>query len=348
MPSGSGAALPAYRSLSTPETYNAFLWHSPLGFRTNHLVRTLIVIVLAPLVSSAGGWAKHSEIVQRIPFTLYQNHLVVAVGSLGGLEQKHLLIDTGTNVCMVDTATAHELGLEKVGQRIGGMSVIDGVAQIYYSVLPTMDLGPIHRGSMPVAVSNLAWLHDKAGVRIDAVIGLDALAPLNFQIDYETRTLNFGAIRVPRSAVPVVKTDGLLMVQAQVNGAPVNLMVDTGGSSLVLFAESLPKSVTSQTLQATSELTNLAGHTDLRKLNIKTFSIGETSLNDSTALIAGSPVCCHLQGILGISAMQFRRIDFDFGRGMVGFELSDPNAFVPFGTATHGVILVPQQPTRLR
>jgi predicted aspartyl protease len=284
-----------------------------------------LALVISLLVLSAEGFAKHSDSVQEIPFTLYRNHLVVAVGSLGGSEQRHLLIDTGTNVSMVDFATAREIGLDQA-QGIGNISVIDGIVQTYYAILPAMDLGPIHRRSMTVGVGNLSWLLDEAGVRIDGVIGLDALAPLNFQIDYQMKKLRFGAIRIPRPTVSVVQAHGLLMVPALLNGARVKLMLDTGGSNLILFASTLPKSVVGSTVRTTARLSNLAGETELQKLPVKQLRIGEMNLNVSLALVGKTATCPDIQGILGISASHFKRIAFDFQRGEVGFELQDAKA----------------------
>jgi hypothetical protein len=202
-----------------------------------------------------------------------------------------------------------------------------------------MDFGPIHRRSMTVAVGNLSWMLDGTGVRIDAVLGLDALAPLNFQIDYQTRKLRFGAIRIPRPAISVAQAHGLLIVPAQLNGVTVKLMVDTGGSNLILFANRLPKSVAGSTIRTTATLSNLAGETQLQKLAVKQLRIGEINLNVSLALVGETATCCDIQGILGISASRFKRIAFDFERGVMGFELQDANP-LDFSTLMYQSTLV--------
>jgi predicted aspartyl protease len=294
---------------------------------------TACLFMLPLLALSTAGWAKRSEEVQEIPFKLYRNHLVVVVGSLGRLEQKNLLIDTGTNPTVVDEATAQELGLEQIDQSTVRVNVVDAMVPTYYSILPKLGVGPLSHEAMRVAVSNLSWLHDQAGIRVDAVIGLDVLSQVNFQIDYQSKRISFGAIRVPRWAVPMVSADHLLMVQAKLNGIPAELMVDTGGSSLVLFAEKLPKSGGWQTLGTKVTFSNLAGHTALQKVLLKGLRIGETDLSGTIALVADTPACCDFQGILGISGRQFKRITFDFKRHLVGFELQATNVADSFGTS---------------
>jgi predicted aspartyl protease len=329
--------LTIYRSKTVRRSGDVLASSGRIALRKITAAQTLLLFIIVPLLAlNSEGWAKRSDAVQEIPFKLYRNHLVVAVGSLGGLEQRNLVIDTGTNPTMVDNAIARELGLEQVGQSNGSINVVDGVVSTYYSILPTLDLGPIHRESMPVAVANLSWLREQAGIHVDAVIGLDALAQLNFQIDYQSRRISFGAIRVPRSAVSMAESDRLLMVQAKLNGIPAKLMVDTGGSSLILFAGKLPESTSWRTLGSMVKFSNLAGQTELQKIQLKELRIGATNLGGSIALVGETPTCCNFEGILGISARQFKRIVFDFKRRLVGFELQDSNVLESSDTPSCG------------
>lgn len=303
------------------------------NFDANRMPLAALVLLLA---WCTGGWTKHSDHVQEMPFKLYQDHVVIIAGSLGGSEQRNLLIDTGTNPTVVDIAVAHELGLDHAVKQSGTLSVVDGVVQSYYAVLPRMEFGPVHQDSMTVAVTNLSWIREKIGIRVDAVIGWDALAEHNFQINYESRKISFGDVRMPKQSVPVVEGDRLLMVNAQLNGETVKLMVDTGGSGLVLFANELPKSSSWLTLGTTSKLSNLAGQSMLREVQLKELRIGGTNLDGTIASIAGKPTCCKVQGVLGVSAVQFKRIVFDLEQRRVGFELRDQSAYEAVGVSPCG------------
>ena len=298
--------------------------------------RVLFVSLLLLLALGTAGWTKHSDHVQEIPFKLYQDHVLIVAGTLGGLEQRNLLIDTGTNPTVLDTAVAHELGIDRLVKQSGTLSVVDGVVQSYYAVLPKMEIGPVHQDSLTVAVTNLSWIREKIGIRVDAVIGWDALAGHNFQINYESKKISFGDVRMPKQSVPVAEADRLLMVNAQLNGETVKLMVDTGGSGLVLFANELPQSSSWLTLGTTSKLSNLAGQSMLREVQLKQLRIGGTNLDGSIASIAGKPTCCKVQGVLGVSAQQFKRVVFDFEHQKVGFELREQNGFEAAGTSPCG------------
>lgn len=320
-------SLPAHRSQTLRRTGKTFSasWRRPPGNRK--AVRTLFAVIVPFLLVGSDGWAKHTADVQEIPFELYQNHLVVVSGSLGRLERRKLVIDTGTNPTLLDNATAHELGLQPVGQSSGSLNVVDRIVPTYYSILPTLHFGPIHRESLQVAVADLSWLRKQAGIQVDAVIGLDALSQINFQIDYQSRRISFGAIHTLRSSVPMAESDRLLMVQARLNGVPARLMIDTGGSALVLFAGTLPESTSWRALGTAVTFSNLAGQTMLQKVQLKQFRVGETNLGGTIALVEETPRCCNFQGILGISSRKFRRIAFDFKLQLVGFELQDSNLF---------------------
>jgi predicted aspartyl protease len=273
---------------------------------------------------SSEAWAKPRNLAQEVPFKLYEDHLIVAEGALGGLDQRHLIIDTGTSPTIVDRGIARQLGLENAAQRTGKINVVDGVVSSYSSVLPSVRLGPIHRESIPIVVTDLSWLHDVTGIQVDAIVGLDVLAELDFQIDYASKKIRFGEIQVPRTAVPLTEEDRLLTVQAQLNGKTVKLMVDTGGTGLVLFPGETPQSADSPA--SASKFSNLAGHSVLQKIQVKELHIGDTNLNGSVALLASAPTRSGYQGILGISEVRFKRVVFDFTHRRVGFELQDPGS----------------------
>lgn len=285
-----------------------------VGNRTLCLCFTLIVF-LAP-----GAVAKHSKGVQKLPFRLYRNHLIITTGSLGGLQNRNLLIDTGANPTVVDEALVHELGLKSIAGPHTNLKIVGGAVPTYYAILQSLDLGPIHRESLTVAIENLSLMQAQVGVRIDAIIGLDAIEPDNFEIDYESRKISFGDIRVS-SPVPMLRANPFVVVKTQVNGATLDLAVDTGTPELVLFRDEMPSS--SVGLQGGNEvpLSNVAGDMTATEVQVTNLKIGKKALNKSTAVLASAGQCCTFQGMLGVSATQFRRVSFDFQHGLLGLEL---------------------------
>jgi predicted aspartyl protease len=279
----------------------------------------MAVLVLLSLNAAA----KHNKDVQKIPFRLYRNHLVIVGGRLGSIEKRNLLIDTGANPTVVDEALAHELGLKLIGQPAIGMAVVGGVAETHYAVLESLDLGPIHRESLVVAVANLSLMQASVGLRVDAIVGLDALAPNNFQIDYDARKILFGSVRTPASAVPMLQDSRFAVIETQVNGSPVTLAVDTGTSEMVLFRNALPETFASLRPKSNVQISNLAGDLLAPEIQLANFKIGHADLKGSTAVLTTVPNCCGFQGILGITALRFKRLTFNFQRKLLAVELVD-------------------------
>ena len=263
---------------------------------------------------------RHRKDVQEIPFHLYRNHLIVATGKLGPLADRNLLIDTGANPTIIDESLAYELGLKPTGGRPGAITTVAGVAQIYYATLATFDLGPIHRDSIAVAVANFSLINAQTGLRIDAIVGLDAIEPTNFQIDYLSRKIQFGTIHMPSRTIHMVPNKTFVVVAAQLNSTELNLMIDTGSSQFVLFRDQLPAAMAKLPLRNTIPLSNVAGDLIATQVQLNRVRIGNTDLSASTALLANVPNCCEFQGMLGISALQFRRVSFDFQQRVLGLE----------------------------
>jgi predicted aspartyl protease len=279
-----------------------------------------VALLVFPVPSAV---AKHGKDVQKLPFKLYRNHLVITTGTLGGLAQRNLLIDTGASPSVVDQALAYELGLKPISRPPDGMTVVGGVFEAYYAILKSFDLGPIHHESVPIAVANLSLMQAEAGVRIDAIVGLDLLEPNDFQIDYASRKIRFGVTRASSWSVPMAQIAPFVIVETHINGTRVNLAVDTGTPQPVLFREGLPDSIATLPVVDKIQLSNVAGDIVAPEVQLTNFKVGNADLSGSTAVIATVPRSHAFQGMLGISAFHLKRLSFDFQRRLLSFDLRD-------------------------
>src|SRR5215469_2440948 len=285
----------------------------------------LFVFPAVLLILSATGWAKHSKEIEELPLQLLSNHILVVQGLLNGQPSK-LVIDTGARPTAVDSATAERLGLRSNEGRSGTVAVVGGRVPAYLSMLSDVELGPIHVNLLPVVVTSLSWIRQQTGVDVDAVVGWDVLANCTVQIDYRAKRISFGPVRVRGTQVPLVEDSGMPTVEASLDGKKIRLLLDTGGSGIVLFPALLSKTVNRAFGGTTARLNNLAGEKDLQQIRLKNLTIGAADMSGRMALIAGDPKCCSFQGILGISALQFDRVTFDSHRGLVALNLRDEGA----------------------
>ena len=295
--------------------------------RYSPILRVLFLAGLFFALSPQCGWAaKYSRHLQEVPFRLFGNHFVVITGSLGESASRHLLIDTGTNPSVVDRETAQELGLQEIAGQSMDVYVMNATVHTHLAVLPNVTFGPVRRQRIVVTVADLSWLRRLAGIRIDAVIGLDVLDQLKFQIDYSSRKMKFGDVAMSGTKVPITEIDRLLMVAAQVNGTKVNLMVDTGGSSIVLFPDGIPKGSWETAPGPAAKISNWAGEGVVQQMEVEHLLLGDRDLGPSLVVMLNKPPSQNVQGILGISARRFRRITFDLGHSQAAFELRETSA----------------------
>ena len=300
----------------------------PRGVRRySRVLRVLFLTWLLFALNPQWGWAvKYSRHPQEVPFRLFGNHFVVITGSLGDSESRHLLIDTGTNPSVVDRETAQELGLQEIAGQSMDLYVMNATVHTYLAVLPNVAFGPVRRQGIVVSVADLSWLRRRTGIHVDAVIGLDVIDQLKFQIDYSSRKMKFGDVAMSGTKIPITEIDRLLVVAAQVNGTKVNLMVDTGGSNIVLFRNGVPKGSREKAPGPAAKISNLAGQGVVQQMEVGHLLLGGEDLGRSLVVMMDKPPSQNIQGVLGISDHTFKKITFDLGHSQAAFELKEASA----------------------
>src|SRR5438552_325925 len=201
----------------------------PETMRHSTLCSCVCVFLLLGSFCSADQHAAHNN---EVAFDVFGGYLVVVRGSLGKLEKRNFIIDTGTNPSVLDERIARHLGLSGRKEKL---SLVNREIDTTTVLIPSIGLGPLARESMPMLVQDLSFFQRKLGVRIDALIGLDILVSSSFEIDYAARRISFGST-TPGSEAVSFKTDPpLVTVEMMIEDQPFRLVVDTGASDLILF-----------------------------------------------------------------------------------------------------------------
>src|SRR5438067_320333 len=141
--------------------------------KSNRTIALCICVLLT--ASSVGLSQENNGFTNKIHFKLYEKYLIVVQGSLGQLKKKNLLVDTGTNPTIVDQSVAKQLQLAPLTGGPDTMPVITGNVRAQSSVLPVIDIGPIHQEDIRVVIEDLSPFTKMVGTRIDALVGLDVL-----------------------------------------------------------------------------------------------------------------------------------------------------------------------------
>jgi len=277
--------------------------------------RTLAAVVASVLVS--GSTLSSTETIAEVPFELYQHHLVVTKGSIGGLNGRSLLIDTGTIPSMVDTRIARKLNLHA---KPSILIAFGQQVQIQSARLDGFRIGALQSGPVSVGVGDLSFLQ---GVRVDAIVGLDVLARKNFGIDYRTRMLTFGSMWRDDQSAPLEIVWPFVTVRMMIAGKPVRLLVDTGSRDLVLFKARMPAALSNAPWRGEKILQYGSGAARLRRLDLRGPGLGTYTWDNLSAwtldrVLDGYPPA--IDGVLGVRALGCQRVAFDFGRGEFGWS----------------------------
>jgi predicted aspartyl protease len=254
-----------------------------------------------------------------VKFDLYREYLMVAHGSAGTLKGLTFLIDTGASPSVLDPRLAEKLHLL---QSPASIAVVSGSVQAGMAILPSLNLGPIRRESVPVLIEDLSFFQKVLPVRIDGVIGLDVLGQSPFVIDYGARQIHFGSHAVFPISVSLRLVQGLAIVDAEVNDIPTHMMVDTGASSLLLFARSMPGPAKEVKINAGQRPSDTIGEFVHKQLSLHSLKLGQAEFRQPPACVVqdASREGRAFDGLISPAALGMRRVAIDLAHGVLGFS----------------------------
>lgn len=254
-----------------------------------------------------------------VRFNLYWGYLMVAQGSAGPLQGLSFLLDTGASPTVLDPRVAQALHLR---EEPASITVVGGSVQAGKTVVPNVSLGPVRHDNLPVLVEDLSFLQKALPVRIDGVIGLDVLGQTSFVIDYPSRTIAFGAVPTLPNAIPLHMSDGLAIVDAQVNGIRARLLLDTGASALTLFARNTAGPVADLKVSTVQGARGSIGDFDHKQGKLRSLKLGETEFGPELVSVVsegGGPGYA-FDGLLSPAALRVTKVAIDLARGQMALS----------------------------
>jgi predicted aspartyl protease len=289
-------------------------------------VKFMPLLLWSALVASAfgqngaGHGAQQNLSRVELRFKLYQNYLIVVQGNLGSLEGLNLLIDTGANPTAVDQRIAKKLGLKGQSKKL---QLLDQGVLVEAVELPALQLGPIRAESLRGIVQDLSPVENALGVRIDLIVGFGVLSAENLTIDYETKKIIFGTVDPLPFAVPFHTRPPTLTLQLQVGGDAVPLLLDTGAKAMLLFECGLRGHMRDLATFSVKQSSSSKGTAfDVQEAWLSEVHLGTLELAAMRVLVVPGKQTCgwDFAGVLGISALGFRQIAFDFERNLFSFR----------------------------
>lgn len=277
---------------------------------------------VAWLLSCSALLAQPSVRQNVLPLKLYGEHLIVVHGSIGTLENRNLVIDTGAYPSIIDRSVAKKLHLT------GHAEELDAVTRTLKRpavMVPFFDVGRIHAEGVRSLVEDLSGTSQRFGVRIDALIGLDVLAHSSFRINYGARRMYFGPVEPLPSSAPFQITDAKLCVDLRAGTRSVRLLVDTGAEKLLLFGSRVP-GLAAPTAR-TEEFTNVSGNFRLRQIRFDRLQLGDTNLAGEQIYVSDASNLPPYPFDGFLSTAQFPQIAFDFERREISWMTNDEDMY---------------------
>lgn len=281
-------------------------------------------VVLSLVLAGSSFALGHEEIGPRqsregtVRFDLYRGYLMVARGSAGTAKGLTFLLDTGASSSILDPQLARKLHLQRVPASI---VVLGGSVPAEKSVAPSLNLGPVERDNVPVLLEDLSFLKKALPVRVDGILGLDVLGQSALVIDYAARTIHFGPLPALPDAIPLHLAGGLAILDAQVNDLPAHLLLDTGASSLFLFAKSAP-GVSDLRISAVRQFSDTIGESERKQVKLHSLRLGVAEFGQEPAFVV--PDASHgghpFDGLISPAGLGIKRVAIDLGRGEAAFS----------------------------
>ena len=268
--------------------------------------------LLFPSTFEAKSQATSRENVplSELTFKLSSGYLIQVDGSIGTQSNLKFILDTGATITIVDRKIADKLKLDR---RPAESFNFDRKLKWESLTLPDLQFGPVHATNLTVFTGRLAEYSEFAK-NADAVIGMDLLRSSNFSIDFDTHKITF---RPSMEKVSVAVGDPLLqcpILEVQVQGHPVRLIVDTGLAGIVFYEERLRTRVPGLRIAGHLADAAMGGRVRAKQATIPDVVFGKTN-RDVSVLLVSSPardILPGIDGIIGIAALKAHRINFDF------------------------------------
>lgn len=258
---------------------------------------------------------------QEIRIRLERGYLIFASGSIGTADNLNFLIDTGTVPTLISRRLAQRLALKGTEAEVG---IWGSRTMIRLVKLPTLQIGPVKVGNLMVFAIDMQPMEQELGIRLDAIIGLDALSKTNFTIDYGRKVISFEMPTTTEIVVPMEFRDSLspyVMVPVVIEGKQVHLLLDTGAGNLTLL--DLRVKALGIPIKTPRSTANTAGSWQLIPIQIKQVQLGDNALRVKDAFLRPVPeeALRDFDGMVGPTSLGIKRLTMNFQAKQLYIEL---------------------------
>ena len=260
-----------------------------------------------------------------VPFHLVEGWAIVVDGTIGGIPNRKIMIDTGAVPSAVNIKFAKRLGLAGSFQKL---SVMNRSVDAQRLRIPNVRIGTLSAEALDMMAVNLESIERRLDAHIDAIIGLDFLSQRNFRLDYLHKKLVFndkrGAQSLGAIAFEIQHEAGgtYILIPLQSDGQQLQVLLDTGTKDLTLFDRRVTGMLSRLHILGSDFNVTAGGRDTLMAVEIDSIIVGPILLRKQKAYVLRTPEknLRSFDGVLGPAAFGASAVGFDFDRHTVSFE----------------------------
>ena len=252
-----------------------------------------------------------------------RTHRVVIVDAVVNGAPVRALVDSGAQSSVIDAALAQRLGL-KTGATVPVVALgVSGEPQLGRTAVFEVQLGALSFRGLRAAVLDLGGISSASGLPFSLILGQDVLRQVVADFDFPRQRLSFhrpDAYVLPESAMasPARRKGRELVVPVMVEGAPLEVALDTGASGSLSLSSDVAEGLG---LLAGRPIgwgrsISFGGVSRNRVVAARTLSFAGRDYRDVPVDIypaqAGGLIP---EGLLGVEMLERYRVIIDHGRG---------------------------------
>jgi predicted aspartyl protease len=246
----------------------------------------------------------------EIPFQLYNGYLIVVEGRIGDLKGLKFILDTGVTTSVLDSKIAAKL---KLSGRPNLVVTFGKTVPVESSTIPEVQFGPVQARNVEMLIASLNKLSDLAH-GVDALIGVDLLQLNNLTFDYDTQRVLFSPIDHNIQGTQMRPEPRCFTVRVQVQGHPINLLLDTGFEGVLLYEDRIRAHIPGLRMEPGAKKVTIGRRINAKLVTLPEMRLGPTVMDGRVLLMEGPPgkTLEGIDGFIGIAPFHPARIAFDF------------------------------------
>lgn len=290
-----------------------------------------VIITIVASLSYGSSQALNEQHTIEVPF-LFEHKLVFVKTKINGKGPFNMLLDTGSDISVVNLSVATGIGLPlgTRGQQVEGAGT--GRSLFYKTKLTQVEVGDLVVRDISAGAIDLSKISQALRTTLDGVLGYNFLQGRVVQIDYPKRVLRFYSstpLLTPgqqqnttrRVVIPFRQPEyGPVLDEVYINGRRIRAAIDTGsGDTFKLTPEAIKNLGLEEEANAGEVVQGMGynGETQNRRGKVRSLRIGTISLDQPTVtFFAKGP----LPGAIGNGFLQDYVVTIDYRNKVIVLE----------------------------